>query len=350
MSYLALARKWRPRNFAELVGQEHVRQALVNALDSGRVHHAFLFTGTRGVGKTTIARILARALNCERGVSSSPCGECAACREIDEGRFVDLIEVDAASQDQGRRHARAARERAVPADPRPLQGLPDRRSAHAVDAFLQRAAEDARGAAAAREVPARDHRPAETAGDRPVALPAVQPEAAAGLPDRVAPAADPRGRRRRLRVSGRRPARARRGREPARRALAARPDARLRRGPRDRGRRALDARHRGSPAGAPAGRGTGRPRREGAVRRRSRRSTSSRRTTGSCSTRSPPCCSGSPCARPCPTSATTSPGRPRPWRRSPRACRRRTCSLPTSSRSSAGATSSWRPTRARASR
>ena len=98
MSYLVLARKWRPRNFAELVGQEHVRQALVNALDSGRIHHAFLFTGTRGVGKTTIARILARALNCEKGVSSAPCGECGACREIDEGRFVDLIEVDAASR------------------------------------------------------------------------------------------------------------------------------------------------------------------------------------------------------------------------------------------------------------
>jgi DNA polymerase-3 subunit gamma/tau len=98
MSYLVLARKWRPRNFSELVGQEHVRQALMNALDTGRVHHAFLFTGTRGVGKTTIARILARSLNCERGVSSAPCGECGACREIDEGRFVDLIEVDAASR------------------------------------------------------------------------------------------------------------------------------------------------------------------------------------------------------------------------------------------------------------
>ena len=98
MSYLVLARKWRPRNFTELVGQEHVRQALVNALDSGRIHHAFLFSGTRGVGKTTIARILAKSLNCERGVSSSPCGECGACREIDEGRFVDLIEVDAASR------------------------------------------------------------------------------------------------------------------------------------------------------------------------------------------------------------------------------------------------------------
>src|SRR5262245_60228431 len=98
MSYLVLARKWRPRNFDELVGQEHVRRALTNALDSGRIHHAFLFTGTRGVGKTTIARIFAKALNCERGVSSTPCGECGACRDIDAGRFVDLLEVDAASR------------------------------------------------------------------------------------------------------------------------------------------------------------------------------------------------------------------------------------------------------------
>ena len=98
MSYLVLARKWRPRRFSELVGQEHVVRALVNALDGGRLHHAYLFAGTRGVGKTTIARIFARCLNCERGVSAEPCGECAACREIDEGRFVDLIEVDAASR------------------------------------------------------------------------------------------------------------------------------------------------------------------------------------------------------------------------------------------------------------
>jgi DNA polymerase-3 subunit gamma/tau len=98
MSYLALARKWRPRSFAELVGQEHVRTALGNALTSGRVHHAFLFTGTRGVGKTTIARILAKCLNCETGVTATPCGVCASCKEIDEGRFVDLIEVDAASR------------------------------------------------------------------------------------------------------------------------------------------------------------------------------------------------------------------------------------------------------------
>lgn len=98
MSYQVLARKWRPRSFREMVGQTHVLKALINALDSGRLHHAYLFTGTRGVGKTTIARIMARCLNCEQGVSSSPCGECSICREIDEGRFVDLIEVDAASK------------------------------------------------------------------------------------------------------------------------------------------------------------------------------------------------------------------------------------------------------------
>lgn len=98
MSYQVLARKWRPRSFRELVGQQHVLQALVNALDHNRLHHAYLFTGTRGVGKTTIARILARCLNCETGVSSEPCGQCGACLEINEGRFVDLIEVDAASR------------------------------------------------------------------------------------------------------------------------------------------------------------------------------------------------------------------------------------------------------------
>ena len=97
MSYLVLARKWRPRRFAELVGQEHVVRALTNALDTGRVHHAFLFTGTRGVGKTTIARIFAKSLNCERGTSAEPCGECNSCMDIDAGRFLDLLEIDAAS-------------------------------------------------------------------------------------------------------------------------------------------------------------------------------------------------------------------------------------------------------------
>ncbi len=98
MSYQVLARKWRPRFFAEVIGQDHVVRALGNALDQDRIHHAYLFSGTRGVGKTTIARIFAKSLNCEKGVSASPCGQCTACTEIDGGRFIDLIEVDAASR------------------------------------------------------------------------------------------------------------------------------------------------------------------------------------------------------------------------------------------------------------
>ena len=98
MSYQVLARKWRPGTFREMVGQQHVLRALINALDHDRLHHAYLFTGTRGVGKTTVARILAKCLNCEVGVSSEPCGDCASCCEIAEGRSIDLLEVDAASR------------------------------------------------------------------------------------------------------------------------------------------------------------------------------------------------------------------------------------------------------------
>src|SRR5574342_362606 len=97
MSYQVLARKWRPRNFDSLVGQEHVVKALRHALDEKRLHHAYLFSGTRGVGKTTLARILAKSLNCETGISSRPCGKCSTCLEIDASRFVDLLEVDAAT-------------------------------------------------------------------------------------------------------------------------------------------------------------------------------------------------------------------------------------------------------------
>ncbi len=97
MAYQVLARKWRPKSFAELAGQEHVVRALSNALTQNRLHHAYLFTGTRGVGKTTVARILAKALNCETGISATPCGQCSACTQIDSGRFIDLLELDAAS-------------------------------------------------------------------------------------------------------------------------------------------------------------------------------------------------------------------------------------------------------------
>ena len=100
MSYLVLARKYRPKSFDTLVGQPHVVRALTNALTQQRLHHAYLFTGTRGVGKTTIARILAKSLNCETGITATPCGVCNACTEIDRGRFVDLLEVDAASNTQ----------------------------------------------------------------------------------------------------------------------------------------------------------------------------------------------------------------------------------------------------------
>src|SRR5690606_40385779 len=93
MSYQVLARKWRPKNLSAMAGQSHVLQTLTHALEQKRLHHAYLFTGTRGVGKTTVARILARCLNCEQGITATPCGTCDACREITEGRFIDLIEV-----------------------------------------------------------------------------------------------------------------------------------------------------------------------------------------------------------------------------------------------------------------
>ncbi|MGQ0442681.1 MAG: AAA family ATPase, partial [Methylophilaceae bacterium] len=97
MSYQVLARKWRPKSFETLVGQPHVVRALTNALEQQRLHHAYLFTGTRGVGKTTLARILAKSLNCETGITAKPCGKCNACTSIDAGRYIDYIEMDAAS-------------------------------------------------------------------------------------------------------------------------------------------------------------------------------------------------------------------------------------------------------------
>ena len=98
MNYLVLARKWRPKVFSEVSGQDHVVKAIQNSLEQNKVHHALLFTGTRGVGKTTIARLFAKSLNCDEGVTANPCGKCKSCIAIDQGNFMDLIEVDAASQ------------------------------------------------------------------------------------------------------------------------------------------------------------------------------------------------------------------------------------------------------------
>jgi DNA polymerase-3 subunit gamma/tau len=165
MSYQVLARKWRPRSFETLVGQEHVVRALTHALEQQRLHHAYLFTGTRGVGKTTIARILAKALNCETGITSKPCGVCSACQEIDSRPLRGPHRGRRRHQHQGRRDAPAAGERRLRADARPLQGVRHRRSAHAVHLGLQRHAEDAGGTARAHQVHPRHHRPAEDPGD-----------------------------------------------------------------------------------------------------------------------------------------------------------------------------------------
>ncbi len=183
MAYVALARKWRPRRFADMIGQEHVRRALTHALDTDRVHHAFLFTGTRGVGKTTIARILAKCLNCDRGVSATPCDECASCVAINEGRFVDLIEVDAAS----RTKVDDTRELLDNVQYAPTQGrykvyLIDEvhmLSTHSFNALLKTPG----GTSAAGQIPAGHDRSAETACHRAVALSAVQSQAPAGVVD-----------------------------------------------------------------------------------------------------------------------------------------------------------------------
>ncbi len=177
--YQVLARKYRPKTFDELIGQEAMVRTLTNAFATGRIAHAFMLTGVRGVGKTTTARLLARALNYEREDIHEPSLDLGVegvhCRAIIEGRHIDVLELDAASRSQGRRDARADRRRALRPGAGALQGLHHRRSAHAVDAGLQRPPEDAGRAAAARQVHLRHHRDPQGAGDHPLALPALRP-------------------------------------------------------------------------------------------------------------------------------------------------------------------------------
>ena len=275
MSSTVLARKYRPRNFETLVGQAHVVQALVNALTQQRLHHAYLFTGTRGVGKTTVARILAKSLNCtgpdgSGGITAQPCGVCAACRDIDAGRFIDYVELDAASN-RGVEEITRLLDQAVY---KPVVG---RFKVYLIDevhmlsnARLQRDAEDARGAARVPEVRPRDDRPAEGAGDGAVALPAVQPAADGGGDDRRAPRLDPRAENVAAEAECAEADRPRGARLDARRAVAHRPGDRLRQRPHRGSRRAPDARRGRPQPRRPLHRGGSGARRRGADRRRRR--------------------------------------------------------------------------------
>ncbi len=275
MSSTVLARKYRPRNFESLVGQAHVVQALANALTQQRLHHAYLFTGTRGVGKTTIARILAKSLNCtgpdgSGGITAHPCGVCAACKRHRCRPLHRFRRARCGLEPRRRGDLAPARPVGLQAGRRPLQGLPDRRSAHALEPRLQRDAEDARGAARVPQVHPRHDRPAEGAGDGALALPAVQPAADGGGDDRRASRCDPRDRERRRRAGCAEADRARGPRLDARRAVAHRPGDRPRQRPGRGSGRAPDAR-RGRPQ--PRGslhRGRGGARRRGADRRRRR--------------------------------------------------------------------------------
>ena len=242
MSYQALARKWRPKRFADLVGQDHVVRALTNALERGRLHHAYLLTGTRGVGKTTIARILAKSLNCVTGVTATPCGVCPACVDIDAGRFVDLLELDAASN-TGIDNMREILDNARYA---PTVG---RYKVYLIDEvhMLSKAAFNSM-LKTLEEPP--EHVKFVLATTDPqkipvtvlVALPAVQPEGAPGRADRGAAGRDSSRRGDRFRRRGAGVDRAQRARLDARCALGARPGDRLRRRRGARSRGAHDAR------------------------------------------------------------------------------------------------------------
>ena len=277
MSYLVLARKYRPQRFSELVGQEHVARTLSNAIAQNRVHHAFLFTGARGVGKTSAARILAKALSCEKGPTAEPCGD---VRPVpgDRGRPLRRRHRDRRRvEHQGRGDQVDPRGGALPARARAAQGLHHRRGSHAVGAFVQCAAEDAGGAAAARRVRVRDDRGAQDSGHDPVALPALRLQADLDGAAGRAPRRHPAGREDQGDAGRGAPDRAPGGRVGARRAVAARPGDRLRRarGADRRGDRGRARRRRSAVARRAGGRGARSRRGHGAAagraRRRSRR-------------------------------------------------------------------------------
>ena len=190
MSYLVLARKYRPQTFDEIVGQEHVTQTLQNAIAAGRLHHAFLFTGARGVGKTTAARILAKCLSCVNAPTATPCNVCDACREITSGSSVDVQEIDAASNN-GVDNIRELRDAIRYAPVRGKKKVYILDEVHMLSTRrLERAAQDARGAAAARHLRLRDDRSAQAAGHDPVARAALRLQAGAAAAHRRAPDAD----------------------------------------------------------------------------------------------------------------------------------------------------------------
>ncbi len=174
MAYEVTATRKRPQIFAELVGQEFVAATLTNALRQGAIAHAYLFAGPRGVGKTSVARILAKALNCERGPTDTPCGVCASCLEIARGAALDVIEIDGASNTSVNDVREIRDEVLFAPQTGPVQGLHHRRGAHALQQRLQCAAEDHRGAAAVRGVHLRHHGGAQGPRHHPIALPAVQ--------------------------------------------------------------------------------------------------------------------------------------------------------------------------------
>ena len=242
-SYVVVARRYRPQTFDELIGQEHVAQALSNAIATNRVGHAYLFTGARGVGKTSAARILAKALNCQKGPTPVPCNECDICQSISSGEDVDVLEIDGASN-RGIDEIRQLRQNAGVRPSRSrYQDLHHRRSPHAHARGIQRPAEDPRRAARACQVHLLHHRADENPDHDPLAVPAVRFCGHSDPLDPPAARADRGGGRGGSRAGGAGSPGPAGGRLDARQPIAAGATAGVFIGPNHRGRRSRDARH-----------------------------------------------------------------------------------------------------------